>query len=490
MRLSHVLLLFGWLALFGPARAQLAVVTTFGGTTNQTTTSFQVQDKWELQWNCPDTITVTVLAPDGTAVSGVSAKGTGTIFMGKGGKYSLQVTKAPGSSEQWDITISQVGAATKTDFALTPASTPVNTAANPTPTPTAAPAPMPAPTPATTPSSGNLTEQQAHAIVVIKGDVAEGTGFLVHGPDGPAVVTNLHVLSANPNVKILTTTGEQITTNTGTPITILSYKGATDRDLAMISIKDGAFTYLTPSTDITTTVQPGDEVITPGNSEGGDVVLNTDGKVLGIGPDRVEFDNPIYHGNSGGPVFHVKSGTVIGIVTEAMKVDVANELDKASFANRDSAIGNSMRYFGLRLDTAKNWETYDWNRFQVETTFLDQFETLNRNLDSYLNAPDDSKPEDIIWENDEKITAANNGYFKDAAGADAAQQMDGVRQWLSDMYDIVNTNMDAIQDPRNFYSFDRQRAKDALAYRKALKAELDSRSENISQLASMPRKNK
>jgi Trypsin-like peptidase domain len=295
------------------------------------------------------------------------------------------------------------------------------------------------------------------------------------------VVTNIHVISNNPNLKI--------TTNTGAPITILSCKGAIDRDLAMIAIKDGSFSYLTLATDVGGTVQPGDEVITPGNSEGGEVMLNTDGKVLGIGPDRVEFDNPIYHGNSGGPVIHVKSGKVIGIVTEGVKVDVSDELDKASFANRNSAIAHSMRYFGFRLDNVPGWEPYDWNRFQNETAFLDQFDQRNRCLDSFLNAPNDDKPEDILWEEDAKIVKADDSYFDQASGdADASQKMDADRVVWAEISDIAGIDMDAIQNPNNFYSFDRQRAKDEIAYRKALKKELNEISDSVSRLGSLARK--
>ena len=111
-------------------------------------------------------------------------------------------------------------------------------------------------------------------------------------------------------------------------------------------------------------------------------MLNTQGKVLGIGPERIEIDNPIYHGNSGGPVFHTKSGKVLGVVTEAMKVDVTDALDKASFASRNSAISGSMRYFALRLDTVSTWLPIDSRRFQNETTFLDQFHEQSRRLDA------------------------------------------------------------------------------------------------------------
>jgi hypothetical protein len=326
-----------------------------------------------------------------------------------------------------------------------------------------------------------LSAEQASAVVLIKGDNAEGTGFLVKTPDGPVVMTNLHVISNNPNL--------HITTNTGVPVTILSYKGATDRDMAKIAIKDGAFKYLTLATDISSTVQPGDEVITPGNSEGGEVMLNTDGKVLGIGPDRVEIDNPIYHGNSGGPILHVKSGQVIGIVTEAMKVDLTDALDKASFASRSSAISSSMRYFGLRLDTVPGWETYDLNRFENETAFLDQFDKRSRCLDCFLNAPNDNKPDDILWREDDKIMKANSEFFAQSTGADIAQKLDADKIMWSEITDLSNTDMDAIQNPNNFYSFDRQRAKDEIAYRKAIIAELTQINNDVSRMGSLPRTN-
>lgn len=353
--------------------------------------------------------------------------------------------------------------------------------------PVGTPAPIP-PQEHATPTV-KLTEDQARAVVLIKGDNAEGTGFLVKTPDGPVVITNLHVIADNPNLKI--------TTNTGALINVISMKGASDRDIAVLAIKDDNYSYLEMAPDISAIVQPGDEVITPGNSEGGEVMLNTAGKILGIGPERIEFDNPIYHGNSGGPVFHTKSGKVLGVVTEAMKVENSDDLDRASFASRHSAISGAMRYFGLRLDTITGWVPIDSQSFQVETTFLDQFHEQSLRLDAYLNtsdkrdagdsngAVDDSK----IYLNDEKIMRANDRFEDQAAGSDTEQRIELLHEFLLELQGIADTNVAQIENTDNFYSFDRGRARDELAYRKALRAELDTIGNNIDRLGHLPRTN-
>jgi hypothetical protein len=55
---------------------------------------------------------------------------------------------------------------------------------------------------------------------------------------------------------------------------------------------------------------------------------------------------------------------------------------------------------------------------------------------------------------------------------------------------MANSDMATIQNSNGFYSFDQQRAKDEIAYRKALKAELDEISNNVSRMGSLPRTNK
>jgi hypothetical protein len=510
---------------------------SFTGTGSSTTATFVVQPNWEIKWSCPQGVKITIYSGDKTAVAAVTGPGT-SMYLAAGGTYYLQIDgptpppsqypdqqpqqskpapiantfgsindpvpnstnnqqqsnnqggpnnpynrnpyQRPGFDPKffftWHVSVVGQAAAGSSQFAsYTPPPGPGTPNGN---TPGAATPPAPATPPA------KLTEDQARAVVLITGDNAVGTGFLIKTLDGPFVVTNLHVIGDNPNLKI--------TTSTGAAVKMLSAKGASDRDLAMLSIEDAGYNYLDVSTDISKTVQPGDQVITPGNSQGGGVMLNTCGKVLGIGPERIEFDNPIYHGNSGGPVFHVNSNKVLGVVTEAMKVDLSNSLDKTSFSNRQSAISSTMRYFGLRLDTVTGWIPIDWTRFQTETTFLEQFDKQSRALDSYLNPPakdnsdsassDSSSADANLYLDDKKIMAARDSFRRQASGTDGAQRIQAFKELLFDLNDVADSDMTAIQNMDNFYPFDRPRAKDEIAYRKALKSELDDIGTDVNRL--------
>jgi hypothetical protein len=501
MRAAFLPVFLGLLAGTAPLFAQTHVIEKFDGSTAKTTGTFTVGDKWEVVWNSPAPLHVTLLNAGGEIVAGTAGMFRGSLYQPKGGTFYLQVSGAgDGPMPHWDISVVEVGPATPTegmaDGGPNMNFVPPSVLPPAAPTPSAMPAPAPAaPTVAAAPAPiPTLTEDQTRAVVMIEGDNAEGTGFLVKTPDGPAVVTNLHVLANNPNIRIMT--------NTGAQITALGMKGATDRDLAMLPIKDDNYNYLTLDTDASADVQPGDVVITPGNSQGGEVVLNTHGTVLAIGPDRIEFSNPIYHGNSGGPVFDAKNGKVLGVVTEAMKVDTGDDLDKASFQSSGSAITQTMRYFGLRIDTVPRWETYDPAQFQTETAFLDRFQQQSRRLDSYLNSnektdgestggnDDESEPPNSrLYLSDDRIVKAHDRFEQNATGADAAERLDAFRGWLFELNNIADLNMDAIQNQNNFYTFDQQRARDELAYRKALKKELDGFGNDVDRAESLGLRN-
>jgi S1-C subfamily serine protease len=489
MRFLPFVLFLGWMMADLSALAQEKVVQTFDGATAATTPVFQVQDRWEVRWECASVVSITLLASDGSVVAGTAGSLKGSFYQPKGGNFSLQVGGGAGAAVvPWHITVVELGAGPSTSDtnALTNYVPPQILSATGSTHSVSTPAAPPATNTAiSTTGPSTLTADESRAVVVIKGDLMEGTGFLVKTPDGPAVVTNLHVISANPNVKILTTTGQQIKT--------VSLKGASDRDLAMFMIQDDHYTYLDLATDIKDTVQPDDEVITPGNSEGGEVVLDTTGMVLGIGPQLIEVSNPVYHGNSGGPVIHTKTGKVLAVVTGAREVNVSDAVDKASFGNKNSAITGSMRYFGLRLDTVPTWETYDWNRFLSETTFLKNFHDQSRCLDSFMNGAgyekahlagteENGHPDSRYYLRNDKIVTAHDNYHKMATDADDSQRLDATREMVMDLEGIADADMDAIQNSGNFYGFDQQRAAQEVKYRKALRTEIENLGNKISDM--------
>jgi len=316
-------------------------------------------------------------------------------------------------------------------------------------------------------SSGQM---DANAVVLIKGDYAQGTGFLTKTLDGPVVITNLHVIAANPNLRILTASGEQITP--------LSLKGASDRDLAMFAIQDNHYTYLELAANVDQSAGVGDATIIPGDSEGGEVTLKTDGKLIGIGPQRVEFDNPIYHGNSGGPVFDVKTGKVVAVVVGATEMKPSNDVDKDSFANANSAIKGPMRYFGLRVDTVPAWQDYDQNMFSSETLFLKNFHDESRALDSYLNgagyekkswAQEEGPPDSKYYLGNAKVRTAVENYQSTLEHHD---QKTALQELAWSLGTLADDGLVSLQNPRNFYPYDQERVKYELEYRQALKNEI------------------
>ncbi len=526
MRLLAILLLAGVVGC-NTGWADARILQNFEGTDgNASTALFNAPDKWELLWFSPRATNLTVLSKDGTVVAGSRGTFGGSMYMPKGGDFYVQIANdRPEMRIPWRISIVDVskgwtlpsennhssgatgspgtfGAPNDTPYAapatiLPPGSVgpAATTPASPSaysqgvPPPLSTPVPNnPVGSPPSTPApAAKLSGEQSRAVVMIKGDNSEGTGFLVKTAEGPFVITNIHVISNNPNLKVLA--------NSGAIVKVLAIRGASDRDLAMLSIQDAGYSYLEASTEINKAVQVGDEVVTPGNSQGGEVVLSTGGKVLGIGPQRIEIDNPVYHGNSGGPVFHTKSGKVLGVVTEARKVDTSDEVDKASFANRNSAISSSMRYFALRLDTVTDWIQVDWDRLQIETLFLDQFHQQSRMLDAFLSGEDRDNPnsggDSRIYMKDERIVKAGDHFGERmSGGADTSSQIQARRTLIFDLTSIVETNLNQIEDMKNFYPFDQERARDEAAYRKALKREIERLANNVERMGHLPRTNK
>jgi hypothetical protein len=333
-----------------------------------------------------------------------------------------------------------------------------------------------------------LTDEQARAVVTIKGDNAQGAGFLMRSPDGAFVVTHLHLLAANPNIKIFT--------NSGAPITTLSLKGAADRDLALFAIQDDHLSCLPLPTDAANSAQAGDQVIIPDIGAQTDVLLGKPGKAIPMSPERIDFNNAMGPGSSGAPVIHVKSGKVLALVTAEKQADVSEVLAKAWPANPAPGSAGIIPYFGLRLTGVQAWETYDGPRFLAETLFLKQFHHDTRCLDSYLNgrrrrarneSADNGPPDNRYFLDNIKLRKANDTYKQFSNEADRNQRLEADRELLFDLEGLADTGMSTLQEMNSPYSFDRLWAREEMAYRKALKQELDDLSNNIVRLDNIAR---
>jgi hypothetical protein len=224
------------------------------------------------------------------------------------------------------------------------------------------------------------TSRLADAVVIIEGKTfdngtSHGTGFLTTVSGQLVIATNQHVLRGNKSFRIRSAAGKSFR-----PAAILA---AADRDVALLQIKSAeALPHALPiAPKVDDVASKGDPLIAPGNSKGGGVVLTTTGKLVAIGPDRIEVDNPIYQGNSGGPIIHVGSGKVIGILTHMERIEL-DEWAKASFRDRQSAIKRPVRYFGARLDNlgkleAVNWKNWSGNEERLGEMREDLFAVLS-----------------------------------------------------------------------------------------------------------------
>jgi S1-C subfamily serine protease len=488
--------------------AQDSIVQEFSGSGTTTTGLFKVEDRWEVRWNARQVVSVAVMSADGTIVAGAAGVLRGSLFVPLGGHYYFKIsdgtvafpaganaapsakTNAPAAGERssapspepmvsWHLQVVKLGKAVTSDQALT-VYTPFFMIPDSAVTPAAPPPNLPPPV---------LTNEEAGAVVTIKGDNAQGAGFLMRSPDGTcSVVTHLHLLAANPNVKIFT--------STGAPVTTLSLKGAVDRDLAMFTIRDDHFSYLPLPADAAGGVEPGDQVIIPDIGAQTDVLLGKPGRVIGVGPERIKFDNAMGPGNSGTPVIEVKSGNVLALVTAVKKVDVSEALAQAWPANPAPGSAGIIPYFGLRLSGVPGWETYDPSRFLAETLFLKQFHDVTRCLDSYLNGrrirprggwQENGPLDNQYFLNNSKLHEANDTYKQTANGGDRGQQLDAARELLFDLEGVADTDAGNLQDWNDLYSYDRIWAQEEMAYRKALKKELDDLGSNIDRLNNIAR---
>lgn len=208
-------------------------------------------------------------------------------------------------------------------------------------------------------SAATLLREYHDDIVLIKGKAGGGTGFIADIKGKKFLVSNAHVLAG--------VRSPTFTTMNRKPLKLGPASVAVGHDLLMFAVMEGG-RGIPVAESATADAEMGDSVMVVGCPGHGDVATVLEGKLLGIGPHRVEIDAKFEPGNSGGPIIHIKSGQVVGVTTVAIRDD-----------NLISG-GSKWRRYGYRLDSVQGWQAIDWARFYREADALEKIETTTAEL--------------------------------------------------------------------------------------------------------------
>ncbi|MBS1370910.1 MAG: trypsin-like peptidase domain-containing protein [Lentisphaeria bacterium] len=190
--------------------------------------------------------------------------------------------------------------------------------------------------------AGSATERESDSFLIVKSEDGRGSAFLTRLWNQPVIVTNAHVLLTMKDPEILDINGRkyvprEVLASKTRDLVIVSYEGADRETREILKVVGDAGAVPIEA-----------KVTAYGNSLGEDVIVTQKGKLLGIGPDKIEVDAAFVPGNSGGPVVLDEGGEVIGVSTylSVIRPDMATTGSKYEA----SKIKNVVRRFATRID--------------------------------------------------------------------------------------------------------------------------------------------
>jgi len=270
------------------------------------------------------------------------------------------------------------------------------------------------------PAAGeSLAAEYLENVMVVKTDRGAGTGFLCTHKGRLFVATNQHVIEGAKSLEIEGPTGEKFKP--------LNFVAARNVDIVLIGVPPGADMRrpLVFAENVEEVVTKGDAIVVPGNSKGDGVITITPGKVIGLGPTKVEVDCPVYPGNSGSPIFHLKTREVIGLLTEAHVVSLDGAVDAASFKDGKSQIKNEVRIFGHRFDTAEKWYALNINDFRRNSSLLQKVGEELASIEGFFYPV-----ETVNWKSFRELHAAVNTAGQ-TINTDKLSEADKAKAWSS-----------------------------------------------------------
>ena len=210
--------------------------------------------------------------------------------------------------------------------------------------------------------AAELVREAGEKLVFAESNGGRGSGFICKLDGKYVLMSNQHVIGGNPNVRF--------TTLSQTALKPGGARAAVGHDLIAYD-SPGAFAAFEVETNVLQNVSVGDSIVVLGNMEGASVIKPLHGKVVAVGPNLVEISAEFMPGNSGSPIVHLDSGKVIGVATYAIirKVDSLTQSGPGS-----------VRRFGYRIDSVKNWQPIDWSIYQTEAAAISRVSEFSASI--------------------------------------------------------------------------------------------------------------
>jgi len=195
------------------------------------------------------------------------------------------------------------------------------------------------------------------AITIVQTDKAVGTGFLCRSSNEVYLLSNQHIMFGANKVTLTDTTGRQLDFD--------KFSVSRRLDLVKFTLSKKAAALVPPTIGLwrsEKTPALNASVLVLGNSQGAGVITELRGKVLGLGPDKIEIDAKFVAGNSGSPIID-DEGKFLGVATYATLNAPTNWVSAGTRFN-------AVRRFGVRLENP-DWLGQPLPMFCMETHHLE-----------------------------------------------------------------------------------------------------------------------
>jgi len=186
-----------------------------------------------------------------------------------------------------------------------------------------------------------VPDRLENSFLLVRSPDGRGSAFLTRLWNQPVIVTNAHVYLAMKDPEVVDVNGrvyriKEVIGSKSRDLVILAYEGPGPKTGILNVIEDAAAVPLSS------------KVAAYGNSLGDDVIVTEKGKLIAVGPDKIEVDAPFVRGNSGGPVLLDKGHKVIGVATymRSIRPDWTNTGSKY----KSTHVKLIVRRFATRID--------------------------------------------------------------------------------------------------------------------------------------------